>query len=88
MKYKPLIGFTIYGSNPFYIFGYTLKTKFNNMGDYFLFSLTSGYWKPPKSLNFRIFNFEFRFFAEISPIPRKKGYSAESRATIAHRFRL
>jgi hypothetical protein len=54
--------------------GYTLKTKYRESGDfhYFFFLLTSGDWKIPKALYFRILNFECRFlFGEISP-PKKK----------------
>jgi hypothetical protein len=54
--------------------GYTLKTKYRKPGDfhYYFFFLTSGDWKIPKALDFRILNFECRsLFGEISPLKKK-----------------
>ncbi len=43
------------------------KKKFTNF-----FPLTSGDWKDPKLFKFEIYNFNFFFFGEISPIQTKK----------------
>jgi hypothetical protein len=53
---------------PFIIFlyyGYTLKTKYRNPEIFTIFWLTSGDWKTPKALDFRILKFEIRFLAKF-----------------------
>jgi hypothetical protein len=78
MKYKPLIGFTVYGSNPFYISGYTLKTKFNNLVICFLFPSLLAIENLQNHLIFDFFILSFAFLLKSRQFPEKKGYSAES----------
>ncbi len=40
-------------------FGYKLKTKHTHLTIFTIFFVTSGNWKPPKSLHFLLFNFFF-----------------------------
>jgi len=64
MKYKKSLIIFLY-------FGYTLKTKYDNTGDfYYFFCLTSGDWKHPKNTSFSFF---YLFLEKFRPPPQKKG---------------
>ncbi len=56
-----------------YIFSYTLKTTYRNLGESYFFSLNFGDWKIPKLLQFQMFWFLISLFGNTFPV--KKGLS-------------